>query len=127
MPEPTKQTPEALHERAKEIYEKKVTPEKGPEVELSEKEKELKEKIVEEAKTPPPPQVKDDFSKTVSDLLSLDDQAQLGELVKLVFTKDARFAIKVARAMQNPLVLDTFHDLLARDEMYYKLLKEKRL
>jgi len=124
MPEPT---PEQLHERAKEIYEGKVTPGKGLERELTKKEKELKEKIIEEAKTPPPPHIQNLFSQTLSDLLTLDDRAQLAELIKLVFTKDVRFAIKVSRALQNPLVLDSFHDLLASDQMYYKLLKEKKL
>jgi len=126
MEEP-KISPEQLRARAQEMYERKVAPEKEKEPELTKNEQELRKEIESEAKTPTPQQVTDAVSQAASDLLSLDDQAQLSELIKLVFTKSLAFALKVAQRIQNPLVVDTFHDLLAKDELYYKLLKEKKL
>ena len=126
MEEP-KISPEQLRARAQEMYERKVAPEKEKEPELTKNEQELRKEIESEAKTPTPQQVTDAVSQAASDLLSLDDQAQLSELIKLVFTKNATFALKVAQRIQNPLVVDTLHDLLAKDELYYKLLKEKKL
>lgn len=125
MSEPLSPTPEQLRERALELYEQKIAPEK--EREISEKEKALKEEIKKIAKTAPAPHAQNEVAKQINELLTLDDREQLSELVKLVYTKDALFAVKVAQGLQNPLIVDTFHDLLASDEMYYKLLKEEKL
>jgi hypothetical protein len=119
--------PEKIYERAQEIYEGKVSPEGKVEKELKKEEKNLKEEIIEQTKTSVPTTKGDDVSDTVSNLLTLDDRAQLSELVKLVYTKDISFALKVARDLKNPLVLDSFHDLLASDKLYYKLLEQKKL
>lgn len=120
-------TPEKLHERAEKLYEKKLSPETGRERELSEAEKKAREEIIEAGKEPLPPQTADEASKAASDLLTLDDRAQLSELIKLAFTKGVMFSLNVARKLQNPLVLDTFHDLLASDDLYYRFIKEKRM
>lgn len=127
MTEPSELTPEQLHNRAKEIYEQKmeIKKEQGPEI--SEEERKIREEIAEMLKTPPPAHIQDEVSEEVQKLLTLDDQAQIAELIKLVFTKDIIFALKVLRGMQNPAVVDAFHDLLAQDQLYYKLLKQNKL
>lgn len=127
MIDEAKISPEALKERAKETYEQKTAPERSKERQLTQEEQSAKEKIAETAQAPASPQVNDAVKQAVNELLTLDEQAQLSELVSLVFTKDVVFAVKVARGLENPLVLDTFHDLLARDDLFSKLVNDQKL
>jgi len=48
---------------------------------------------------------------------------QVSTLVSLVFDKGLREAISVARALNNPAILDEFHDILV--DRYYQILIEK--
>jgi hypothetical protein len=48
---------------------------------------------------------------------------QVGTLVSLVFDKGLHQAISVARALNNPAILDEFHDILV--DRYYQILIEK--
>lgn len=50
---------------------------------------------------------------------------QVGALVALVFEKGLDEAISVARQLNNPAILDEFHDILA--DRYYKELVEKKI
>lgn len=50
---------------------------------------------------------------------------QVGALVALVFEKGLEEAISVARQLDNPAILDEFHDILA--DRYYKELVEKKI
>lgn len=50
---------------------------------------------------------------------------QVGALVSLVFEKGIREAISVARSLDNPAILDEFHDILV--DRYYQILIEKRI
>jgi hypothetical protein len=45
-------------------------------------------------------------------------------LISLVFEKGLKEAISVARHLQNPAILDEFHDTLV-DQFYEKLVREK--
>jgi hypothetical protein len=56
--------------------------------------------------------------------LSEPDQ-QIGALISLVFDKGLLEAISVARALDNPALLDEFHDTLV--DRYYEILSEKKL
>jgi hypothetical protein len=56
--------------------------------------------------------------------LSEPDQ-QIGALISLVFDKGLLEAISVARALDNPALLDEFHDTLV--DRYYEILIEKKL
>jgi seryl-tRNA synthetase len=51
---------------------------------------------------------------------------QVGALIALVFEKGLSEAVSVARALDNPAVLDEFHDLLV-DRYYEELVKNKIL
>lgn len=50
---------------------------------------------------------------------------QIGALVSLVFEKSLSEAIQVAKNLDNPAILDEFHDILA--DRYYKILVEKKI
>lgn len=50
---------------------------------------------------------------------------QVGALISLVFEKGLGKAISVARHLNNPAILDEFHDILA--DRYYKELIEKKI
>lgn len=50
---------------------------------------------------------------------------QVGVLISLVFEKSLEEAISVARQLDNPAILDEFHDILA--DRYYKELVEKKI
>jgi len=50
---------------------------------------------------------------------------QVGALVSLVFEKGLGKAISVARQLDNPAILDEFHDILA--DRYYKELVENKI
>src|SRR3989344_690287 len=49
---------------------------------------------------------------------------QVGALVSLVFEKGLGEAVSVARQLENPAILDDFHDILA--DRYYKELVERK-
>lgn len=50
---------------------------------------------------------------------------QVGALVSLVFEKGLDEAVSVARQLENPAILDEFHDILV--DRYYKELVEKKI
>ncbi len=50
---------------------------------------------------------------------------QVGALVSLVFEKSLGEAVQVAKNLDNPAILDEFHDILA--DRYYKILIEKKI
>ena len=50
---------------------------------------------------------------------------QVGALVSLVFEKGLGKAVRVADQINNPAILDEFHDILA--DRYYKELIDKRI
>ena len=127
MSEEPKVNLESIQEKARELYERKNSPEKEKPQELTETEQAVKEEIIKATENPQPKDYHDELSQAVSDLLSLDDREQLSELVKLAYSKHVRFALGVAKGLGNPLVLDTLHDLLARDELYQKLITDNKL
>lgn len=50
---------------------------------------------------------------------------QVGALVSLVFEKGLEEAVSVARELNNPAILDEFHDILV--DRYYKELVERKI
>ena len=50
---------------------------------------------------------------------------QVGALVSLVFEKGLKYAIEVAQRLNNPAILDEFHDVLV--ERYYQVLVESNV
>ncbi len=68
-------------------------------------------------------QVPDDTTATAFDDLS-DDKDQVHELVNIAFKRGIAEAVKVARAIKNPKILDDFHDVLT-DHFYEKMVAAK--
>ncbi len=93
-------------------------------------EREIVKDIIKEAPqvpAPPPPKLSDDAALKASDELKEKEHAHVvDELVKLVFTKNLSSALKVARNLKNPHLLDEFHDTLA-DKYYEKLLESRKI
>jgi len=53
----------------------------------------------------------------------LGDDQKLEHLLKIAKEKGVVYAVKVAKDMNDPFLLDTFHDLLAREGMYQNFTK----
>ncbi|OGZ69596.1 MAG: hypothetical protein A3D44_03410 [Candidatus Staskawiczbacteria bacterium RIFCSPHIGHO2_02_FULL_42_22] len=53
----------------------------------------------------------------------LDNQKKIKNLLALAKKKGVIYSVKVAQAMNDPYILDTFHDMLAREGYYKKFMK----
>jgi len=102
------------------------------EVEVQKAKPEVRERIIKEEikkylqelqETPSfaPPTYTRDEAKEIS---KFPPSQQVGALISLVFEKGLKEAISVARQLQNPAILDEFHDTLI-DRFYERLVKEK--
>lgn len=127
-PFPEKETPpierpdiEQLKERVEQL-EAQLKKERAPE----EKEKIVKQEIdkyltkMQKMPSFAAPKVVRDEAK---ELKNFPSTQQVGALVSLVFDKGLPEAISVAKALNNPAVLDEFHDILI--DRYYQILIEK--
>ncbi len=92
---PEKELPEGKGDDA-------ISQELRREIELMEIEPDLKEHALEKAQK--------------IRLMAQDDKLQ--NLLDMAKQKGVVFAIKVAQSMNDPYILDTFHDLLAREGLY---------
>lgn len=83
---------------------------------------EIKKYLQEIQKTPdfaPPVSTRDE----VKEISRLEPSQQVGALVSLVFEKGLLKTVSLALALDNPAILDEFHDLLV--DRYYQMLVEK--
>lgn len=55
---------------------------------------------------------------------SLADEDKLKELLKIAQEKGVVYAIQVCKKMNDPYLLDTLHDLLAREGYYQNFIKK---
>lgn len=55
-------------------------------------------------------------------IAKLDPKGKIDRLLYLAREKGLFFAVRVARDCDDPYILDSLHDILARDENYKKLL-----
>lgn len=69
----------------------------------------------------PPPSTRDE----AQELIKLEPGQQVGALVSLVFEKGLPQALSVAQELNNPAILDEFHDILV--DRYYQMLVEKKI
>jgi len=94
-----------------------------------EKEKEiLKETVLSHVQTAQP--VPDDqqqvIAQSAQQMSKEPKERQIKLLTDLVFEKGISRAIEVAKRLENPYLLDEFHDTLV-DELYNKLIEEDKL
>ena len=103
-----------------EFREQELSPEKEKEI--------LKEAIsehVQKTQISPGPQPKIVAQKT-QQIKIQPKERQVQLLVNLAFDKGLSHAIEVAKRLENPYLLDEFHDTLV-DELYNKLVQEGKL
>lgn len=84
--------------------------------------KEIKNYLEELQKLPSfasPTKVRDE----AKEIKNFSPPQQVGALIALVFEKGIKEAISVAKALDNPAILDEFHDVLV--DRYYQILVEK--
>jgi hypothetical protein len=62
-------------------------------------------------------------SAKANDMRSLDSKEKIKTLLQIAQKKGVIFAVKVAKNMNDPYILDTFHDALAKEGYYKKFLK----
>lgn len=128
--------------------EKDAPPRERPEIEILRERIEKLEAELKKEKVPPVPQEKEKMVKgeikaylremqrippTAAPLATRDEadeikrfppSQQVGALISLVFEKGLPEAISVARNLNNPAILDEFHDTLV--DRYYQELVEKK-
>lgn len=103
-----------------EFKEKELTPEKEKEI--------LKEAVSENIQTVQP--VSDDqqqiTAQTAQQIKEEPKERQIKLLTDLAFKKGLSHSVEVARRLDNPYLLDEFHDVIV-DELYNKLVEEGKL
>jgi SMC interacting uncharacterized protein involved in chromosome segregation len=127
---PERETPKVEESEIEQLKEKmaelevQLKKERAPE----EREKMVKQEIeryltkMQKMPTFAAPKVVRDEAKEIKKFPSTQ---QVGALVSLVFDKGLHEAISVAKSLNNPAVLDEFHDILV--DRYYQILVEKRI
>lgn len=96
----------------KEILERK---------ELTETEKEEREKLKEEIeKIKLPASTEMDVLKKAEKMQGQTIQRKISNLLDLAQTKGISFAIKIAKETKDPYLIDLFHDILVKEGMYKK-------
>lgn len=103
-----------IPEEKKEVFERK---------ELTEEEKEEKEKLMEMVqKMKPPPQAKEEVKKEAEKIKLLTVKGKIKHLLDLAQAKGLSLAVAVARSLNDPYLLDIFHDILAKEGLFKKFL-----
>jgi seryl-tRNA synthetase len=100
----------------------KVEEEKGREEKIRE---EIKNHLQELQQTPSfaaPVKERDELKE----IKIMPKSQQIGALVSLVFDKGLPKAVSIAKSLDNPAILDEFHDILI-DKYYEELIKRKIL
>ena len=69
--------------------------------------------------------LREEARKKAKKIEFLGEQEKLEHLITIAKDKGLVFAVRVAKDMQDPYVLDIFHDILVKDGFYKKFLKSK--
>ena len=122
-PEPERQEVIELKERVEKL-EAQLRKEQVPE----DKERMVKQEIksyLEELQQVPSSAAPVATRDETDEITKFEPDQQIGALVSLTFDKSLKEAILVARELNNPAILDEFHDILV--DRYYDMLVEKRI
>lgn len=71
------------------------------------------------------PSLKDDVQQKAVQIQSLTPKGKLQKLLQLAQDRGVAFAVTVAKNMNDPYTLDTFHDTLAKEGLYQKFQNDK--
>jgi hypothetical protein len=117
----SQETVEELKKRIEKL-ESSLEKEKGFEKKEKAVKQEIKSYLQELQQTPsfaPPITTRDE----VKEIIRMETSQQIGALISLALEKGLSKAISVAQAINNPAILDEFHDTLV--DRYYEALIEK--
>jgi len=122
---------EKIEEKEREKISEKVVEEWYPEEkevlekkELTEKEKEERERLKKEIeKEKLPYEVKIEIQKEAEMIKRKIARGKIKHLLDLAQTQGIAYAVEVARKMDDPYLLDIFHDILVKEGLYKKFLK----
>lgn len=64
--------------------------------------------------------LKEEANQKASKIQTLGEEKKIEHLLEIVKGKGIIFAVKVAKQMNDPYLLDTFHDILVKNWIYYK-------
>lgn len=101
------QEQEPVPEKREKLDEKLVSEQLKREIEMMEIDDNLKKQAEQKA----------------SRISFMADDDKLENLLKIAREKGVIFAVKVAKSMNEPYLLDSFHDLLAKNGFYEHLIK----
>ncbi|MBU4204569.1 hypothetical protein KKH26_00065 [Patescibacteria group bacterium] len=69
--------------------------------------------------------LKEEAAKKAKKIEFLGEQEKLEHLIVIAKDKGVAFAVRVAKDMNSPYILDIFHDILFKDGFYKKFLESK--
>lgn len=64
--------------------------------------------------------LKEEANKKAQKIQVLGEEEKIGHLLEIVKERGVVFAIKTAERMNDPYILDTFHDILIKEWVFYK-------
>ena len=92
-----------------------------------EKQKEiLKDVVSEKIQTIQPSRVNQQVAQKIQELQEQPKERQIQILTEMAFEKGVVYAVEIAKNLDNPYLLDEFHDVLV-DQLYNKLVEEGKL
>lgn len=88
---------------------------------LTKEEQVVREELEREvAKMELTPELHKEAKKQAQGIQALQAKAKLQKLLAIAQEKGISFAVGVVKSMNDPYILDVFHDTLARDELHKK-------
>ncbi len=116
---------EPSEEVRKEMPKEEVYPEKQEKLESKDPDKEgkIREKLEEIEKMEVPPELKEEVKKEAIKISELDREGKITRLLILAQEKGLFFAVGVAKGTDDAYLVDAFHDVLAKEELYKKFEK----
>ena len=131
--EPEKKQEKGILIEKKDVWEKakqEISAEEQAELEAkklpAEEEQAIREQLRKEIEMMElSPELQDEAQRKAKKIEFLGEKEKLEHLMVLAKERGLEFAVNVAKNMNDPYVLDIFHDLLIEKGLYKKFLKQK--
>ncbi len=125
---------EKLHIEKKDVWEKaraEISLAEKKELEKSklpiEEEEAIRQQIKREIEVMElTPELQEEAAKKAKKIEFLGEKEKLEHLMVIVKERGLVFVVKVAKDMNDPYVLDIFHDILVKEGFYKKFLKQQK-